>query len=151
MFQRPFSDPWLRERYLNLDDIDRWHVTNLLLGEHSPMLWFYVGRGKGRDRHSERQICEQFLDTRFVPARMRRTGYNLGDDDTYHLSLPPIEFPPMAILPRNLLNLVADAGSTVPMHALLERHGLPSTFPEVNELRLQLTTSAFPYLKAVSS
>ncbi len=46
----------LQEAYMHLKDVDRWQVTNLLLGECCPLLWFYFRRPYATPRRSEREI-----------------------------------------------------------------------------------------------
>ena len=43
------EDPGLRRLYEALPDVERWQITNLLLAEASPMLWFYFQR-RGQSR-----------------------------------------------------------------------------------------------------
>src|SRR5215216_3241077 len=52
-----FEDPQLRSQYESLPDLDRWQVTNLLMLEKSPMLWFYMQRkDSGRERKTEAEV-----------------------------------------------------------------------------------------------
>jgi SAM-dependent methyltransferase len=142
-----FGSDDVQRRYDALDDLERWHVTNLLLCESSPMLWFYLRRTNGAPRPpSERDICREFLETHFTSAHTMRQEYVLGRDGSYK-AFEPIAYPPPPG-DRRLRGVVADADGKVPAAVLLHRHGLPTTFPEVNDIRIQLTTPLFPYLKA---
>ena len=46
-WEMPFDDPELRQAYRRMPDADRWSVTNLLMHEKSPMLWFYLPPPEG--------------------------------------------------------------------------------------------------------
>jgi SAM-dependent methyltransferase len=61
-------DHELVSRYYDvLSDVERWHISNLLLHEQSPMLWFYVQRSDSSfKRKSEQEICDSFLGTKFA-------------------------------------------------------------------------------------
>ncbi len=141
------ADPDLDSSYRGLPDLDRWYVTNLLLCERSPLLWFYLRRANGQPRVSEEQVCREFLDRRFARTASRRRGYTLGEDDRYRPSPGSIEYPPPAENPYRAV--IADTDSSTPMRTILERHGLPTQFPAVNLCRLRLATTAFPYLRAI--
>jgi hypothetical protein len=113
------------------------------------MLWFYLQRqDSGRERKSERQVCEEFLDTRFVRSSTTQRSYLLGEDGQYSLSPNAVPFPaaPPDAAVRQIVDAV-DAGSS--MRQVFQRLGMETTFRRVNPARIKLTTSAFPYLRAV--
>ncbi len=58
-------------------------------------------------------------------------------------------FPPT--LQNNLLDIVNAADGKTCMRDILGPLGLGTNFTEVNTIRLRLTSTAYPYLKAVSS
>ena len=61
-----WTDRDLQARYDALPDLTRWQISNLLMAEQSPMLWFYLQRADcGRPIKSEPQIVGEFLDRRF--------------------------------------------------------------------------------------
>ncbi len=141
----------LQARYEALPDTRRWQVSNLLLLEKSPMLWFYFQRkDAGRQRKSEKQICEEFLNTTFEKAGAKQRCYIMGNDGKYKLSPNTRSFPIAS--PDPSVNAILDAvdGKT-PMRDILQRLGVRITFQAVNQIRIRLTNSAFPYLKAVRS
>ncbi|HEU4655558.1 MAG TPA: class I SAM-dependent methyltransferase [Steroidobacteraceae bacterium] len=142
------TDPEVKRYYTALPDLDRWYVTNLLLCERSPLLWFYLRPQNVATRSTEAQICESFLESRFTRVISRRSSYTLRADDKYHADRGSVEFPPPAERPFSAV--VADADGQTTMRALLHRHGLPTSFPEVNISRLRLSSTAFPYLRAVA-
>jgi SAM-dependent methyltransferase len=141
-------DPQLQEAYLRLDDLQRWQVANLLLGESAPLLWFYFRRASATPRPSDREVCDAFLATRFAPAATRKQAYQLDESDSYRLVPGSIAYPPP--LHDRLRPVVEAADGKTPMREILGKHGIAMAFPEVNEIRARLTTSAFPYLKAVA-
>ncbi|MGB8509657.1 MAG: class I SAM-dependent methyltransferase [Pyrinomonadaceae bacterium] len=144
----PFNDPELRERYDSLPDLERWQVANLLLHEKSPMVWFYMQRkDSGRARKTEGQVCEEFLDRVFVRSSALQRGYMMGEDGHYRLTPNTLKFPvtPPDLPARNVYDM---ADGTTPMRDIFARLGIEPTFHAVNEIRVKLTTSAFPYLIA---
>lgn len=143
-----FENPELRQRYYALDDISRWHVSNLLLVERSPMLWVYFQRAdSNRPRKSEMEICNTFLETRFTKSRTKRQGYLRIQNGSYQPTPSTTDYPGLH-QQANLQKVIESADSKTAMRVLLERCGLPSTFPQVNDIRLRLTTPVFPYLQS---
>ena len=144
-----FNDPELRERYDSLPDIARWQVGNLLLHEKSPMVWFYLQRkDSGRARKSEQQVCEEFLDRVFVKSNVEQRSYVMSNGGPYRLSANTLKFPvtPPADAPaRNVYELV---DGRTPMRDIFARLQLEPEFHTVNQVRIKLTTSVFPYLIA---
>jgi SAM-dependent methyltransferase len=140
--------PELRRLYAELPDLQRWQVTNLLLAEDSPMLWFYLQRRDSpRPRKPERQVCEEFLGTRFTRVRTEREVFLR--DGTGRYSRQPVRSPFPLRVRGDLAAQVHEAlDEQAPMRATLERLGVPTSFPGVNRLRVALATSSFPYLLA---
>jgi SAM-dependent methyltransferase len=146
-----FEDPELRERYEALGDLERWKITNWLEQEKSPMLSFYLQRkDSGRRRKTEHEICETFLDTIFERSHTTQQSYQRGTDDVYTLSRYSADHPPRPSGSLHETILLATDGRTS-MREVLSRLGIPTRFETVNRLRIELTTSAFPYLVAVGS
>jgi len=146
-----FGDEELQRGYNALEDCERWQVTNLLLAEKSPMLWFYFQRkDSGRIRKTERQVCDEFLVTKFVRTNERRLSYALGDDGDYRPA-PEAYLHPRAEADASVRRIaeVSDGKQTV--GEIFRDLNVPTTFRAVNHARLLLTTSAFPYLKAVTA
>ncbi len=149
LWNMAFEDPDLRERYEALDDLERWKITNWLGQEKSPMLSFYLQRKDSeRRRRTEREICDAFLATVFERSRATRQVYQRGAGDVYTLSPLSASHPPEPKDPRKAKILAAVDGRT-PMGEILGRLAIPTGFETVNRLRIELTTSAFPYLVAV--
>jgi SAM-dependent methyltransferase len=144
-----FGNSMLREMYESLPDLRRWQVTNLLRREASPQLWFYLQRKDSRHkRKSEREICEEFLANRFARAETTQRGYIQTDDGNYRLVPNSIPFP--STTPDKSVRRIFEA--TTPGRSLkdvLGELGIAESFPIVNSVRILLTTSAFPYLRAM--
>jgi SAM-dependent methyltransferase len=144
-----FDDPVLKEIYESLPDARRWQVTNLLLLERSPMLWFYLQRAdSGRPPKTEREVCEGFLDAVFARAATTQSNFIRTEGGPFELSPNVVPYPPPP--PDALTRRIVDAvDGRTPMRAIFARLGLETTFHAANEARLKLTTPAFPYLRAV--
>jgi SAM-dependent methyltransferase len=146
-----FGDPDLQKAYDKLPDSRRWQVTNLLMFDKSPLLWFYLRRKDGEaPRKTEGQICEEFLNTTFVKNRTTQRSFIRDGDEHYKLSSSSAPYPlaaPNASV-RTIFELVD--GKTQ-MRDIFAHLGMNTMFQIVNQARIQLTTSAFPYLKAVET
>ncbi|HVR11121.1 MAG TPA: class I SAM-dependent methyltransferase [Thermoanaerobaculia bacterium] len=143
-----FGDEHLDPLYLALSDVERWHITNLLMAESSPLLWFYLQRlDCPRPRKPERQICEEFLDRRFVRVKTEREIFTRLPDAGYSRSprVSPYPGEPRQPLARRI---AAELDEAAPLRETLRRLGIEPTFVECNRLRLNLATSSCPYLEA---
>jgi SAM-dependent methyltransferase len=146
-----FKDPSLQALYDRLPDIKRWQISNLLLLDQSPMLWFYFQRqDAGSPVKSQQEICEEFLTTRFERSSIHVKNYilNAGADDMFRektriLPSPAVPKHPLAARIYNEINKDLTMGEV--FHRLKIKPG----FRHVNEVRIRLTTSQFPYLLAV--
>jgi SAM-dependent methyltransferase len=143
-----FDSPDLRMMYEALPDIRRWQVTNLLLLERSPLLWFYLQRNDcERGVKTEQQLCQDFLSGRFACVNTRRHVYlrtgNHGyvDSGQSHGYPQPHPDPACQALLTELGRRPADS-----VESALRRLHLPMEFPDLNRMRLMLTTCVFPYL-----
>jgi 2-polyprenyl-3-methyl-5-hydroxy-6-metoxy-1,4-benzoquinol methylase len=150
-WEMEMGDPELQRAYDALPDARRWQVTNLLLLEESPMLWFYLQR---RDspvpRRSTRELCDQFLDGRFTPARTTRQVHTSGPGGAYR-PVPDQEVPFPVFRGTGDVRRVFDAADPrETLRATLARLGIAvDSLPALNRLRLRLASSAFPYLRAL--
>ncbi len=143
-----FKDSHLQKSYDSLPDVRRWQVANLLLFEKSPMLWFYLQKKGSSQRKSEKEVCDEFLDTTFVKTATKQRAYVLQDDGAYKTS-DKLNNYPLASPDASVKEIFESADGKTRMRDLLERHGLDTTFSNVNATRIKLTTPAFPFLKAV--
>ena len=144
-----FEEPALRDLYASLPDTQRWQVTNLLSLQEGPQLWFYLQRkNSGRARKSEQQICEEFLDVVFARNRTMQCSYIRTEDGRYQLLSNPIPYP---IAPPNkeVERIFQAVDGETSMRRIFEQLEIETSFEIVNDVRLKLTTSAFPYLRAV--
>lgn len=150
-WELPLHQGPLRQSYDPLNDIDRWQITNLIMGEKSPMLWFYLQSIDSNDRAGEHQLTNTFLDTSFVPDRTFVRHYILGGSDQYHLSGNRNAFP-APVQPTDptasAVFQACDGKSTI--REILQRLGISLDFRQVNRLRLRLATTAYPYLRAAT-
>ena len=139
----------LQNSYDQLPDFQRWQITNLLLFERSPFLWFYLKRkDSSSPRMSEKQICQSFLQQRFAPVALERRVFALGKDTPWEVAAKPYPGTPAA---SDLRKIVAAADEKTPIGRILEHLGIQLDFATINDLRLRLTTSAFSYLMAVNT
>lgn len=145
-----FTSPALREVYDALPDLRRWQVTNLLLREKSPQLWFYLQRvDSGRRKKSEREVCEEFLETRFARTEIVRRAFLQAPDKSLKLLPNPLRFPPAPPDP-SCKRIMEEADGSATMSEIFRRLEIEPTFDKIDHARLMLTTSAFPYLRAVA-
>jgi len=149
-----FGDSTLRRRIENLPDTIRWQISNLLLHEHSPMLWFFVQHKNGphkkdhKGRHESR-IGEEFLDCRFVRASTRLSNYVKRSDHDYEISRISVPYP---VLPESKLlrTIIETADGRLNMRQILNLHRIDTTnLKALSDIRIQTTTSCCPYLRAV--
>jgi 2-polyprenyl-3-methyl-5-hydroxy-6-metoxy-1,4-benzoquinol methylase len=140
------ADPELQRLLDTLPDARRWQVTNLLLAEKSPMLWFYLRRqDPARPRRTVAEVCEAFLNTRFLPSKTKRTIYLRKPDGRYEAVGSGHDFPgaPKEPLARKVYEAL---NGNAPLRETVKRLGLDTGFRTANRLRIHLATSAFPYL-----
>jgi SAM-dependent methyltransferase/alpha-ketoglutarate-dependent taurine dioxygenase len=143
-----FKDPALRDLYQSLPDLRRWQVTNLLLRDNSPWLWFYMQRrDSGRARKSEREVCEEFLEQKFVRAQTTQRGFIQSGEDGYKLLPNALGYPHAAPDP-SVRKIVEAADGQSTMREIFGRLGLETSFAAVNRARVMLTTPLFPFLKS---
>jgi len=146
-----FSDEELQAAYEALPDARRWQVTNHLLFERSPQLWFYFQRRDGGlSRKPEREVCAEFLETRFVRAATTQRSFIRQPDGHYELS-PHVHPYPVSVPKALLKEIVEAADGQRTMGEIFHRLNIDQSFRSVNQARLQLTTSAFPRLQAMPS
>ena len=140
--------PKVAARFAALDDISRWQVTNLLMMEKSPMLWFYL-RPNQHPRQTETEVNTAFLDTVFTKTTARASNYILSAESTYQRAgfEPPIAQPPSPVGPT--ARAVYEAlDPDQPIRTAFEHAGIDQA--NITDLRRQLTTPAFPYLVSKS-
>ena len=145
-----FANEVAASHYEKLPDVVRWQISNLLMVERSPSLVFYVQRSDAnRRRKSEREVCQEFLDSRFVRYSTTINNY-IGSNGNYEFSATPIPHPsPRVPVDQTARAIFKEAGPERTMREAFQILNLEPTFSLVNNLRIQLTTPHFPYLKAV--
>lgn len=144
-----FSQSEIQQSYDKLPDSRRWQITNLLLCENSPLLWFYLKRTDSPvESKTEHQICDSFLQTRFRHNAVARRSYILTKDNKYSQVNSPLPYPGMPVKP-DMRKIVEAAGSGLPMGQVLDSLSISRNFATVNDLRLRLTTSMGPFLRSI--
>ena len=113
------------------------------------MLWFYLRRADaGTERKTERQVCEEFLDTVFARAATTQSNFMRDGEGKYFLS--PNSVPYFIAPPDAAVRKIADAADgKSTMREIFARLGLEPNFHNANGARIRLTTPEYPYLKAV--
>ena len=146
-----FDDSSLQKRYEAMEDAKRWQLSNLLLFERSPMLWFYVQRKDSSfSRKSERQVCEEFLANRFEKKSTNVRLFSRDEKGEYLEQSQHQTFPGPLSTHDHLAKLVFNAADPAKtMKEIFQELQLEPTFQNINRVRVNLTTSAFPYLTSV--
>lgn len=143
-----FDDQELQSLYDALPDEHRWQVTNLLLFDKSPLLWFYLRHNDDpTPRKTEQQIVREFLDTTFVKNRTTQRSFIRNGDEHYQLSNSSVPYP-LAAPHASVKPIFEMVDGQTPMRDIFASLGIDMSFQSVNLARIRLTTSAFPYLKA---
>lgn len=140
------NDSLLRERYLELEDTTRWQISNLLLVDQSPMIWFYCQRNDSRrKRISEKEMCNEFLKTRFVKVKENLRVF-LKEGETYKLQNLPLSWPSRPPLTDGLRKFLELLEEDAPIETAFDKGKIQKTFFNVNNVRLLLSTSENPFL-----
>jgi SAM-dependent methyltransferase len=142
-------DPGLAALYGALPDTQRWQISNHLMLTDSPMLWFYLQRmDSPRRRKSEAQICEEFVERRFRRTSTEVEMFLRGQTGVYQKLQEKRPFPGQ---PRDaaVAKLYTSLDETAPLSATLRKLGVTPNFSLINKARINLATSAFPFLAAV--
>jgi SAM-dependent methyltransferase len=144
-----FRNENLQKRYDALPDIKRWQITNLLSLNESPMLWFYFQRkDSSYKRKTEQEICDEFLERKISKKIFSLKKYILNNEGKYHLSDKESLYLPAILPDSNIKAVIERIGSGRTLREILSELKIAPSFHNVNEIRLRLSTSAFPYLVA---
>jgi SAM-dependent methyltransferase len=133
-----------------LPDAVRWQITNLLLLEKSPMLWFYVRHGDGSDDgRFEMRVNEDFLERRFVRASTTLRNHVRGADLEYRLAPSAVSYP-QALEPGLIRDVVERCDGRRRMRDILPDLGVDMASQKaVTDIRTHTTTALSPYLRTV--
>ncbi|HLP47745.1 MAG TPA: class I SAM-dependent methyltransferase [Candidatus Kapabacteria bacterium] len=147
-----FKDTETSVYYESLTDVERWQISNLLMMEQSPMLWFYLQRKDSPNRRkTEKEICNEFLDTKFAPHTTSLKVYVINNEGKYQLNAQFFSIPSPTQPTDNLSNAIFKlVNPGITMREIFLKLNIEPNFANVNRARINLTTSAFPYLKAVN-
>lgn len=145
-----FDDPEIDDCYQSLPDTARWQVSNLLMFNESPMLWFYLqSKDSGYKRKTEKEVCREFLETKFEKNTTFIKKYYRNKEGKYILEPRSIKYPSRFVFSdepsRRIFNSV---NPELTMKELFRNLKIDTTFPTINLVRINLTTTAFPYLQA---
>ncbi len=145
-----FDDPSITAIYENLPDEERWQVTNLLMLHNSPMLWYYVQRQDSEyKRKTEKEVCMDFLKTRFDKLSIDARLYTQTKDGQYKCINDSFSFPnPPAPMEDKIKVIFENVTPEQTMEEVLTGMGEELKFENINDIRLNLTTMAWPYLTA---
>jgi len=147
-----FVDQEIARTYDALPDVERWQLSNLLMLNESPMLWFYMQRKSSRyPRKPESQVCDEFLETKFQKSTLEIRNYRLDQHDGIYKPDPvPMAFPQPYSPADAQARLVFDHfDPRYPLKDTLHKLGIAPSCRLVNHLRNHLATTARPYLQAV--
>jgi 2-polyprenyl-3-methyl-5-hydroxy-6-metoxy-1,4-benzoquinol methylase len=148
-----FDDPEVSALYDSLSDANRWKISNHLMMEKSPMLWFYLQRSDSeRPKKSEKEICQEFLEHSFVRSYTEQKHYFRTSEGCYVPSSRRRDYPgshPDTLCNKILTEIASHPNLTI--RNIFERKGIKCSFSTVNSLRLCLTTNEFPYLICTSA
>jgi len=145
-----FDNEIAASHYEKLPDIARWQISNLLMVEQSPSLFFYVQRNDSQIRRkSEGEVCDEFLDTKFARYSTTITNF-VGGNGNYEFSATPIPHPsPRVPVDQTARRIFKEVSPERTIRKILQALSIKPTFNLVNGIRIQLTTPHFPYLRAV--
>ncbi|MDC3954777.1 amino acid adenylation domain-containing protein [Polyangium jinanense] len=147
-WEMSYSDPDIQRLYDKMPDLDRWRVSNLLMHEKSPMLWFYLQRrDTPRPRKSEQELNAAFLQTRFERAITEQRSYIRGTDGRFRVAPRSIRYP--ASVPDDSVRAIYERfDRSRVMGEVFAELGIEPSFANVQRARIYLTIPAFPYLRA---
>ena len=146
-WEMDFADPDVQRVYDAMADVDRWRVSNLLMHEKSPMLWFYLQRRDApKRRATEREVNEAFLATTFEQAAAQQTSYIREQAGGFRAARSAAVAPEAAV--RGIYERFDRPRI---MGEVLDEMGMEKTFAAVQRARVTLTTPAFPHLRAVTA
>jgi SAM-dependent methyltransferase len=145
-----FANETAASHYEKLPDIARWQISNLLMIERSPSLVFYVQRKDSRiKRKSEQEVCEEFLDTTFTRYCATIKNY-VGSNGSYEFSATPIPHPsPRIPVDQTARSIYKEVTPERTIREIFHALDIEPAVTLVNNIRIQLTTPLFPYLKSV--
>jgi ubiquinone/menaquinone biosynthesis C-methylase UbiE len=148
-----FKDEYLHDYYNSLPDLKRWQISNLLMFNKSPFLWFYLQRTDAdHERKTEQELCAGFLETKFSRNSFVVKNYFLDAAGKYESGTRTARLPSEDNLndeaAERILNAIEPGSKIKDICRQLDLH---LDFYALNNVRIKLTTSGYPYLLAVES
>ncbi len=143
----------LQARYESLPELEQMQVTNLLLAEASPMLWFYMQRQDHPDPiRTQGELDAAFLQQRFTKAATRSRNYVLKGEGSYVLAEQEIPCPaPVTPVDPVAAQVFRACDGQRTIAEILKAMGMPGEPAVAARLRPLLTSCGHPYLHAVRS
>lgn len=116
------------------------------------MIWFYLRKKDSPNPgKSEKQVCAQFLETKFEKTSTKVKEFTRKKGQ-YVLNPKTKSFPLPAEPPDEMAGAVFNQVSPNRLIKDIFHHlNLPITFHNVNHVRINLATTAHPYIKAIST
>ena len=145
-----FGDIDLQSCFDRLSDLERWQVVNLLRFDMAPMLWFYLERRDCNRRRTQEEVNNGFLATRFTRSDASAMRFVRDLTDERYTKLPDPVPLPSGQGDAEVRRVTAEADGAKEMRDLLLSLGFELKPALVNKLRIQLTSSLFPRLRAVA-
>ncbi|MDH2427990.1 class I SAM-dependent methyltransferase [Sphaerisporangium sp. TRM90804] len=148
MWEVPVADDRIRRQFHALDDLTRWRVSNLLLMDRSPLVWFYLRRADSPiPATTEAERDERFLDAVMTRVSGTERVWLLERAGGYRPLDRPADLP--AGRPAEFQEVVDAVDGRRPVREVLEGlGGVPRPWT-VRRMRTMLTTPTFPHLRAV--
>jgi SAM-dependent methyltransferase len=140
----------LRAAFEGLSDVLRWQVINLIGLDKSPMLWFYLRPDSPtRIQKSEQDIVAEFSDQSFEITETASQAFFRTEEGTYKAAEGLTRHPGRHRdeTCQKIVDIVADR-KIVKLRDVLAELAIPTDFAMLNRLRVRLTTTSFPYLRA---
>lgn len=140
------DEDFLCQRYDRLKDWEKWALANALLLDDSPMLWFYLSPKTCRAM-TESQRCEEFMSTVFRRVVARRDSWLL-DPQRQQEYIPVAQSSrfPVRRPPADVAAIYEQVDGTRTMRDLFNAMEIDIDSYRLHRYRVQLTTTAFPYL-----
>lgn len=147
-----FKDREINKAYHQLSDVDRWQVSNLLMVNQSPMLWLYLQKQDSDfTRITERDLCKEFLETRFDNAKTPSLIYMLNAEGKYELTSERHSYFPFEPSEPHLKQILEHLDPQLPIKETLRKLNIDFSFNTVNKIRTRMATTGFPYLRSVKA
>lgn len=147
LWELEFDDPDIDDYFQACEDHVRWQITQLLLMEESPMMWFYLRRDDSPYRPTtDAERNSRFLES--VPHKVPESSWNtwvLNDQQEYEMLNQPVRRQPIGISSefQDFFDAI-DNNATVAQ--ICRSLAIPATPRVVRRMRALLAGPEFPYV-----